>query len=71
MSELVGVKCATCGEFIKIGEQIHSAAVAYTADIDPYPCKACGSSHTYATKDLVDECGAQLPYLPVYPQDSV
>lgn len=68
MSEFVGVKCATCGEFIKIGQQDHGPAVAYVASLDPYPCDTCGSSHLYSTKDLIDEAGSPLPYQPIDPE---
>lgn len=65
MSEFVGVKCATCGEFIKVGQQVHGAAVGYTVGLDSYHCDQCGSQHLYRTADLVDEFGDPLPYRPV------
>ena len=63
MSEFVGVKCSSCGEFIPIEKQVHSRAIAYAAPYGPVSCK-CGSVHVYTTDQLVDEVGVRPPSLP-------
>jgi len=69
MSLLIGFNCATCGKFIKVAVQQHGAAIAYIADLEPYRCNHCGASHTYGSRDFVDERGTHLTYQPSYPQD--
>lgn len=55
MSLYYGVKCLTCEEFVKLGDQKpDEPMITYLAPLDPVSC-ACGSSHLYGSSDVVDE----------------
>ncbi len=63
MSDRWGVSCATCDEFIDLDAQDGIADVATylpSENNNPMPCKECGASHLYSSKDVVDEDGVSL-----------
>jgi hypothetical protein len=61
MSDRWGVRCATCDEYIELGQQDPIAdMVAYLPPLDAIPCGECGAQHLYSSKDVVDEDGVSL-----------
>ena len=51
MPKYFAVKCQTCEEPIMIGE--YEEGVTVVPDLQPIPCKECGSNHTgYGSDDV-------------------
>ena len=62
MGRFYGVKCKTCDDFIKLGNRAEGKGkeiTFYAAPLVPIQC-SCGSSHQYASNELVDENGAPV-----------